>query len=86
MTKYLITYDLYAPGKDYDQLIEAIKAYGNWAKICKSCWAIKADSSSAAIRDNLKQYIDANDRLFVCPFSDWASYNLPKEVVDWLNS
>ena len=84
--KYIIDYDLRAPGRNYDDLITAIKAYGSWAKICKSTWAIKSDSSSAAIRDNLMQYIDKNDVLFVAAFSGWSSLNLPKDVVDWLNS
>lgn len=86
MSKYLINYDLYTPGKDYDALIEAIKAYGYWAKICKSCWAIKTNHTCAEIRDNLKQYIDTNDRLFVCAFDTWASYGLPQNVADWLKS
>ena len=84
MQKHLINYDLFTPGKNYDDLIDAIKAYGYWAKICKSCWAIKSDDSDAQIRTNLKQYIDSNDRLFVCAFDGWASYGLPDEVATWL--
>lgn len=85
MNLYLINYDLHTPGKDYSALIDAIKSYGSWAKICESCWAIKANSICADIRSYLKKYIDTNDRLFVCAFSNWASYNLPQDVVDWLN-
>lgn len=84
MAKYLINYDLFSPGKDYADLIEAIKAYPGWAKICKSCWAVSADSTVTQIRDNLQQYIDGNDRLFICGFDDWASCNLPSNVTDWL--
>ncbi len=83
---YLITYDLKNPGQKYDNLIDAIKAYGIWAKISSSCWAIKTNQTAAQICDNLMLYIDANDILFVCDFDDWASYNLNKEVVNWLNS
>lgn len=84
--KYLINYDLKNPGQKYDDLIKAIKAFGAWAKISSSCWAIKTNQSAVQIRDNLKLHIDKNDILFVCDFDDWASYNLSKEVVDWLNS
>lgn len=82
--KYLINYDLKNPGRNYDDLIKAIKAYGTWASICRSCWSIKTDCTAAQIRDNLKQYIDNSDILFVCDYNNWASYNLPQEVADWL--
>ena len=86
MKIHLINYDLNTPGKNYDNLINAVKAYGKWAKVCKSCWAIKTDKTDTQIRDNLKQYIDANDILFVCTFDSWASYGLPKDVADWLKT
>ena len=31
MSAYLVTYDLNAPGQDYESLIERIKSYGTWA-------------------------------------------------------
>lgn len=85
MSQYLINYDLMNPGRDYSSLIATIKGYGSWAKICDSCWAISTNSTCVDIRDHLKKYIDPNDRLFVCAFGNWASYNLPKDVADWLN-
>lgn len=84
MKKHLINYDLNNPGQNYDSLIEAIKAYGYWAKICKSCWAVKTDDTDAQIRDNLNQHIDTNDTLFVCAFDGWASLGLSDKVVEWL--
>lgn len=82
--KYLINYDLKAPGRNYDDLINAIKGYGTWANICRSCWAIISNQTAVQIRDTLKQYIDKNDVLFVCEFDDWASYGLSQEVANWL--
>ena len=86
MRKHLINYDLRTPGKDYKELISAIKAYGEWAKICESCWAIRSDDTDSQIRDNLEKHIDQNDRLFVCAFGGWASYVLKKDVSDWLHT
>lgn len=74
--KYLINYDLKNPGRNYDELIQAIKAYGTWANICRSCWSIKTEQTATQIRDNLKQYIDPNDILFVCDYNNWASYGI----------
>lgn len=81
---FLINYDLMNPGQNYSDLITAIKAYGKWAKISSSCWAIKTEDTAVQIRDNLTQYIDSGDVLFVCRFSDWAAYNFSQKVVDWL--
>lgn len=82
--KFLINYDLKTPGRNYDDLIKVIKAYGTWANICRSCWSIQTTQTAAQIRDNLKQYIDTNDILFVCDYDNWASYGLSQEVADWL--
>jgi hypothetical protein len=84
MQKHLITYDLLTPGKDYSSLITAIKAYGSWAHICESCWAIKSGFTDAQIRDSLMKHIDNNDKLFVCAFDGWASVHLDDAVVKWL--
>ena len=65
MNTYIITYDLMAPGKDYNNLYTAIKSCGAWAKVVYSTWAIKTDLSAVQVRDYLIQHMDANDRLFV---------------------
>lgn len=82
--KYLINYDLKNPGRNYDDLINAIKAYGTWANICRSCWAVKSTQTAIEIRDNLRKHLDTNDILFVCDFDGWASLNLAQSVTDWL--
>ena len=85
MSLHIIDYDLSNPGRNYDDLISAIKSY-DWAKICKSSWVVSTDNSTSSIRDNLRQYLDANDRIFVAKLTgSWAAYGLPKDVVDWLN-
>ena len=33
MTSMIIEYDLCSPGRNYDELYKAIKAYGTWAHI-----------------------------------------------------
>lgn len=86
MDLHLINYDLTNPGQNYNKLIEAIRSYRYRIKICESCWAVQTDQSNTQIRDYLQPFLDSNDRLFVCTFSGWASWNLPKEVTDWLKS
>ena len=82
---YFISYDLNDPGQNYNDLIEAIKKYGTYCKINKSDWIICTDDKSTTIRDNLKQYLDSNDRLFVGKLSGeaaWSGYQ--KSTNDWL--
>jgi hypothetical protein len=65
MATYIISYDLRKPGQNYEQLYEAIKSYGTWAKINESLWAIVTTSNATQVRDKLLAHIDSNDRLFV---------------------
>lgn len=69
MSKYLITYDLVGTdetSKDYERLIEKIKALGPpWGNIQKSVWVVKTSKSASAIRDDLETVTDSNDRLFI---------------------
>lgn len=88
MAVHMISYDLMTPGKNYDSLIAAIKALGSWARPLKSQWLVVSSNTQAGIRDYLKQYVDANDRVFVVTIDrqTWASMNLPADVVQWLHS
>ena len=85
MNSYLISYDLMAPNKDYSKLISAIKEYGTYAKVLESCWIVKSSNTAKEIRDNLKNHIDANDKLFVVKLAGvGAWYNLSDKVSEWL--
>ena len=90
MSVKVISYDLGEPetSQSYAQLIEAIKGLGGWAKPLESFWLVSCEKSCADIRDFLKPYLDSNDRLFVAtiPLNAWATYNLPRDVTDWMNS
>jgi hypothetical protein len=56
---------LYAPGQNYDKLIERIKALGSWAKIHKSFWYVNSEVTASQAVDYLKPALDANDKLYV---------------------
>lgn len=88
MAVHMISYDLISPGKNYDNLIEAIKAIGPWAHPLKSQWLVVTSFTQAQTRDYLLPHIDANDRLLVVALTKqiWASKSLPQDVVNWLNA
>lgn len=60
----LITYDLLAPGQNYNSLIKAIESY-NHVKINLSCYAVETEDSFETVFDKLTPHLDKNDRLFV---------------------
>lgn len=62
---YIITYDLRVPGRNYNDLIDAIKHYAHWGHLTESSWAVVTNKTTVEIRDDLKRFLDANDRLIV---------------------
>lgn len=84
MTCYIISYDLRAPGRNYEQLYAAIRSYEKWAHINESMWAVVTNNSAVAIRDNLTQFLDANDRLFVIKSGIEAAWRNSLCKNEWL--
>ena len=60
-----ISYDLYAPGQDYEKVIERIKGLGSWAKIHKSFWYVNSAYTAAQAVDHIKPALDTNDKVYV---------------------
>lgn len=60
---YIILYEA-LPNTDIVGLQTAIKAYGSWAKITETTWAVVTTQTAVQIRNNLNAYM-ANGRLFV---------------------
>jgi hypothetical protein len=78
MTTYMIGYDLNKPLQNYNDLIQAIKAYGTWWHHLDSTWIIQTEQTAAEVRDNLAQHIDTNDELLVAKISApaaWRGFN-----------
>jgi hypothetical protein len=75
MKAYLVSYDLDKPGQDYTKLIDRIKQYGA-VRVLKSQWALGTTLTAVQLRDDLKDYIDSNDRMLVTAIGDWASWNI----------
>lgn len=73
-TPKIVTYDLRAPGRNYDELYKALHAY-NYAKPTESTYVIRTDKTCAQVRDHLVAHIDANDRLFVAELTGVAAWN-----------
>ena len=73
----LVTYDLVGTdetSESYSKLIAAIKAYGTYGHVNKSTWVIVTDSSCESVRDDLLQYMDKDDRIFVASLTGGAAW------------
>lgn len=80
---YIISYDI--SNKDnYDDLYDAIKSYGTWAKITESTWGIITSSSAEQVRNFLKSKIDNKDRLFIVKSNGVGAWSNVICSNDWL--
>lgn len=79
MATLAIGYDLNTPGKDYDDLIKAIKALGAWWHHLDSTWLVKCSLTPSEVRDSFKAHIDGGDELLVIDVSGraraWNGFN-----------
>ena len=81
-----ISYDLRKPGKDYEGLINQVKALsGVWCHPTLSQWLVQTPLTAAQVRDRLLPFIDANDKLLVTELSGATAWHgLDPVVANWL--
>jgi hypothetical protein len=85
MPCYLITYDLnHGTSVDYQELYDAIKAYGTWARVTESSWLIVTSKSSIDVRDHLLSFLHDQDRLFVLKSGVAAAWSNVRCRSAWL--
>jgi hypothetical protein len=85
MPTFVVSYDLKAPGKDYESLIKHLKSYRTWWHHLDSTWFIVSADDTTTIRDACRAHMDANDRVVVAaagPAGAWAG--IPTRGSDWL--
>lgn len=87
MTKrtLLITYDLIAPGRDYDPVYDYIKSFDGWCHLLESVWLVRGYESASEVRDHLNDLTDRNDKVAVIDVTGdaWATTFSNKQTT-WL--
>lgn len=89
MNKFLVTYDLVGTREtsaDYERLIARIKKYSNWGRVQKSVWLIQTVDSAVIVRDELRSYMDDDDRLFVIEVTGTAAWHRVICEQEWLKN
>ena len=72
--KYIVSYDLRGFDKDYDELIDGLKQYNKCLKINNSCWLIETAFGAKEVRDQLSDFLDADDSIFVASLTGEAAW------------
>jgi hypothetical protein len=73
MKRYLISYDLMTPGKDYAALTQTLQSWGA-KRVLLSAWVLKTTSSAVQVRDALRTVVDPNDRVLVVALTGEAAW------------
>ncbi len=88
MNIHLVSYDLRAPGRNYQNLHDYLDSFPSWAKPLESVWLIETTLTAAQLRDGAVKHIDTNDQIFVVEVTKQpaAWKNLATNVINWINS
>lgn len=85
MAVYAVTYDLRAPGREYNDLYKAIKRY-TCCHALDSTWFIDTNSTAAEVRDALCETVDKGDQIYVLRLRKaWAACRT-EDCTKWIKS
>lgn len=76
--KYMISYDLRKPGRNYQPLYDKLKEF-NARPVLESQWVFdRVDTNADGLRSYFQQLLDPNDGIFVnsLEIPDWSSVAL----------
>ncbi len=84
MYRMLISYDLISPRTDYEELYDYLQSFRQSKHPLESVWVVRTNKKQDAIRDELKEIVDANDKILVVDITGCAAawHNIPSE--DWI--
>lgn len=87
MNTYLISYDLQAPGRNYQPVYDYMATFTDSMKPLQTVYLVKTSRTATEIGNALSSIVDSNDKVLVIAIStsDWATYNLPN-TTKWLNT
>ena len=83
MAVYCISYDL--KSDNYENLIEAIKAYGTYWHQTESTWFIESSQAAKEIFNNLSNHLKTDDKLIVIEVKQhWWATGHKQDEYDWM--
>lgn len=87
MTALLISYDLRAPGRNYDELYEYLRGDVNWWHHLTSSWILVTQKSTETVRDEILSLLDSNDKVHVVDITgaEASWYGFDETGSKWLH-
>lgn len=81
MRIHLVSYDLSRPGQDYPAIVSRLVQLGA-KRVLYSQWMLKNAMTPVQLADDLRRFLDANDRILVVDVTNapMAWYNLQTEI------
>lgn len=86
MALYMVSYDLRQPGRNYGPVYKLLALWGA-SRLLESLWLVASALPVTTLRDQLRQYVDANDGVAVIELSagsSWATSNVQPAGSRWL--
>ena len=86
MPIHSVSYDLRAPGRNYEELYAFLKDSSDWCRPSESYWLVVRDESASRLRDKIQEVVDSNDVVLVITISTptgWGSQAMSKELNAW---
>ncbi|CAL27384.1 hypothetical protein [Staphylococcus carnosus] len=80
MNKYLVSYDLHTPRKEYNSLWYLLKSFKDSLHIQDSVWLVKSTKTQQDISELLQEVLDSDDSWIVLKFDSNISGALDDEV------
>ena len=87
MNRLLISYDLIAPGRNYDDIYDYLTNFSEYARPLESLWVVKTNKEYSEVRNEIvNNYLDQNDKLLVVDITGCAAswFNIPAK--DWIKN
>jgi hypothetical protein len=84
MPCYIVSYELKQPRAQYLDFIDALKSYDDWAQILDSTWAVVTNKSAVEVRDQLWEFLDPDDGIFVLESGSEAAWQDVRCENQWL--
>jgi len=82
---YLVNLGLNGPEEAYGALHEHVRQLGPWSNRVASGYLLESPWSSVALRDQIKPFLKAGDRIFVAEIiQNWAAAGMGADFPAWI--
>jgi len=85
MASYMICYDLYQDGQQYEKIEKEIQKLGECVKVLRTTWVLNSESSLYFVKAMLETVTDNNDKIIIVSLDNKAAcLRLDYSIEKWL--